>query len=174
MATYAEQESIKILTEAVRNLAPAMMKIFDQRTTSYSIAETETILGELKDKRSYHSREVFLSSAVFVADFAEALAIFLHEHTHIFGYDGSRGFTDALTELLETVVRERKNLDEVEATWNRAREQVARERAVRTGEPETSNVELELVAMDELQLRDLIKRLPPAAVKRALKSVVEV
>src|ERR1039458_4380028 len=170
VATYAEQGSIKILTEAVRNLAPPMMKIFDQRTTSYSIAETETILGELKEKRSYHSREVFLSSAVFVADFAEALAIFLHEHTHIFGYDGSRGFTDALTELLETVVRERKNLDEVEATWNRAREQVARERADRTSEPETSNVELELVAMNELQLRDLIKRLPPATVKRALKS----
>src|SRR5258706_14199774 len=97
------------------NFAPAMMKIFDQRTTSYSVAETEIILGELKEKRSYYSREVFLSSGVFVTDFAEALAVFLHEHAHIFGRDGSRGFTDALTELLQTVLRERRNLDNYEA-----------------------------------------------------------
>ena len=38
-------------------------------------------------------------------DFSEALAVFLHEHAHIFGYDGHRGFTDALTELIEAVVR---------------------------------------------------------------------
>lgn len=145
------------------------MKIFDQRTTTYSVAETETILGELKEKRNYHSREVFLSTRVFVADFAEALAVFLHEHTHIFGYDGSRGFSDALTELLKTVVRERKNLDPAEAKWNQAREQVLRERAGTTNEQEKSNLELELGSMNELQLRELIKRLPPATVKRALK-----
>ena len=167
--TYAERGAIKILTETVRDLAPAVMKIFDQRTTTYSVAETETILGELKEKRNYHSREVFLSTRVFVADFAEALAVLLHEHTHIFGYDGSRGFSDALTELLETVVRERKNLDPVEAKWNQAREQVLRERAGTTSEQEKSNLELELGLMNELQLRELIKRLPAATVKRALK-----
>ena len=167
--TYAERGAIKILTETVRDLAPAVMKIFDQRTTTYSVAETETILGELKEKRNYHSREVFLSTRVFVADFAEALAVFLHEHTHIFGYDGSRGFSDALTELLETVVRERKNLDPAEAKWNHAREQVLRERAGTTNGEEKSNLELELGSMNELQLRELIKRLPAATVKRALK-----
>jgi hypothetical protein len=167
--TYAEQRSIKTLTDAVRDLAPVIMKSFDQRSTSYSVAETDIILGELKEKRSYHSREVFLSSGVFVADFAEALAVFLHEHAHIFGYDGSRGFTDALTELLETLVRERKNLDAYEAKWNQAREQVARERTDEKHDQIVTTIEAELGSMNEAQLRDLLKRLPPATVKRALK-----
>ena len=169
VATNAEQRSLKILTESLRELAPAILRIFNERTTSYSVAETETILGELKSKRTYHSREVFLSTRVFVADFAEALAVFLHEHAHIFGYDGSRGFTDALTELLETVVRERQNLDATEAKWNRARELVAKERAETHPEQGVTSLDVELGSLNEAQLRDLLKRLPPATVKRALK-----
>ena len=133
------------------------------------MAETEIILGELREKRNYQSREVFLSSAVFVADFAEALAVFLHEHSHIFGYDGSRGFTDALTELMETLVRERKNLDAYEVKWNEARERVEQERANEKNEEKITDLEANLELMDEQQLRDLVRRLPPATVKRALK-----
>jgi len=59
-----------------------------------------------------------------VAEFSEALAVFLHEHAHIYGYDGSREFTDSLTELIETVVRYRKELDAHEAKWNVARQKV--------------------------------------------------
>ena len=112
---------------------------------------------------------MFLSARVFVADFAEALAVFLHEHAHIFGYDGSRGFTDALTELLETVVRERQNLDQAEAKWNRARELVAKERAETNPAQGVTSLEVELGSMNEVQLRNLLKRLPPATVRRALK-----
>jgi len=166
--TPAEHQSIRVLNQALRELAPVLMKIFDQRPTNYSVAETEVILGELKDKRSYHSREVFLSSAVFATDFAGALAVFLHEHAHIFGCDGSRGFTDALTELLETVVRERKSLDQYEGKWARACEQVALERAGTTDGNETIDLESELGSMNEIQLRDFIKRLPLTTVKRAL------
>lgn len=103
-----------------------------------------------------------------MADFPEALAVFLHEHTHILGYDGSRGFTDALTELLEIVVRERKNLDEYEGEWNRAREGVIRERAERTVEHEKWSLDNALAAMDEVRLRELVKRLPSITVRRAL------
>jgi hypothetical protein len=169
LPTYAEQRSIKTLTDALRDFAPVIMKIFAKRTTSYSVAETEIILGELREKRNYQSREVFLSSAVFVADFAEALAIFLHEHSHIFGYDGSRGFTDALTELMETLVRERKNLDAYEVKWNEARERVEQERANEKNEEKITDLEADLELMDEQQLRDLVRRLPPTTVKRALK-----
>lgn len=168
--TSAEQRSLKILVETIRELAPAIMKIFDQGSTDYSVAETEIILGQLKEKRSYHTREVFFSSQVFLADFAEALAVFLHEHAHIFGYDGSRGFTDALTELLETVVRERKNLDQYEATWEQARERIVRERGEAANEPATKPLDQILGSMNEIQLRDFIKRLPQATLKRALKT----
>lgn len=169
MPSTAEQRSIKILTDAVRDLAPAMMKVFDDRSPSYSVAETETILGELKEKRSYHqSRDVFLSSSVFVADFPEALAVVLHEHSHIFGYDGSRGFTDALTELLETVVRERRGLDHFEGAWNQARDQVKNERAAEKHD-QGLPVEKALDSLSEAQLRELIKRLPVDYVRRAMK-----
>jgi hypothetical protein len=169
MPTPTEHRSISVLADAVRDLAPAMMQIFDRHTTTYSVAETEIILGELREKRSC-SREVFLSSEVLVADFAEALAVFLHEHSHIFGYDGSRGFTDALTELLETVIRERKNLDDVEANWNGVREQARREKTDRTSGKKSTDVETDLHSMNEAQLRNLIKRLPPATVKRGMKA----
>lgn len=168
MPTNAETASLKILVEIIRDLAPAIMRIFSERATTYSIAETEIILGELKEKRSYHVREVFFSSRVFVADFPEALAVFLHEHTHIVGYDGSRGFTDALTELIEMVVRERKNLDEYEGEWNRAREGVIRERSEGAVEGEKWLLDDALAAMDETQLRELVKRLPACTVRRAL------
>jgi len=54
--------------------------------------------------------------------------VFLHEHAHTFGYDGQRGFTDALTELLETVARQRSVLDVYEREWDAARQEVERER----------------------------------------------
>jgi hypothetical protein len=96
----------------MRDLAPHVAGVFDHGRTSYTVAQTEVILGELKNARQHRSREVFLAADVFLMDFAEALAVFLHEHANIFGYDGHRGFSDALTELIETVVRQRKALDE--------------------------------------------------------------
>ena len=119
--TTAEQESIRLLSQVLRELAPEIIAVFEKGTTSYTVAKTDTVLGALRSGRGYRSREVFLAEHVFTADFPEALAIFLHEHAHIFGYDGSRGFTDALTELLETVVRQRHDLDDYDARWDRAR-----------------------------------------------------
>jgi len=168
--SHAEQQSLKILSETLRELAPAIVNIFKQRLTSYSVAETEIVLGQLKEKRDYHAREVFLSSRVFVADFAEALAVFLHEHAHIFGYDGSRGFTDGLTELLETVVRERNNLDRYETQWEQARQSVFKEHEDKVSQPDSDPVENSLSSMNEDELRSLIKRLPQSTVRSALKT----
>ena len=164
----AEQGALSILSEVVRDLAPAVMSHFDQRRTTYSVAETEIVLGQLKEARSYHQREVFLSSRVFVGDFGEALAIFLHEHAHIFGYDGSRGFTDGLTELLETVVRERRQLDQYETKWEQARQRVIDERRSPATKDDGTSMETVLSSMSETELRELIRRLPPATVRRGL------
>jgi len=69
-------------------------------------------------KQSCYSQEVFLPSSVFVADFAQAFAIFLHEHTHILGHDGSR-VSDVLTKLIESVLRNRKKLNASEEAWDK-------------------------------------------------------
>ena len=119
--TMLEMESIRVLSRALRELAPHVGAAFDRGKTRYTVAQTEALLGELKMGQTYRSRDVFLGADVFVQDFAAALATFLHEHAHIFGYDGSRGFTDALTELLETVVRCRHGLDKYEDAWATAK-----------------------------------------------------
>src|SRR5439155_5065111 len=115
--TAAEANGIRVLNEILRKLSPAIIGLLDSGRTGYTVAATDAVLGELKRGRSYRDREVFLAEQVLIADFPEALAVFLHEHAHIFGYDGSRGFTDALTELLETVVRHRNDLDPYEKEW---------------------------------------------------------
>ena len=109
--TAAEANGIYVLTQVLRELVPEVMVVLGKRRVDYVVAKTDSLLGELREDRAWHSREVFLAEQVLVADFPQALAVFLHEHTHIFGRDGSREFTDALTELLETVVRNREHLD---------------------------------------------------------------
>ncbi len=116
------------MSRITRELAPEVLAVFDRGKLSYTVATGDAVLDELRTGCGCRSREVFLAEQTFVADFPDALATFLHEHAHIFGYDGGRGFTDALTELLETVVRQRSVLDRYEKEWDVAREEVQRER----------------------------------------------
>lgn len=166
--TYAERDCLDLLHEIIRSLAPSLSATLQQYQVVFSVAETDILLGELKQHREYRSAHVFLSSKVFVRDFAEALAIFLHEHAHVFGYDGSRAFTDALTQLLETVVRHRKELDPFEQKWNGARAAVQGERKDQTIKAEIGSVEDTLGQMNENQLRELLKRVPEMRLRRAL------
>ena len=166
--TEAEDAGLRLLGRIAGELAPELMAIFDRGRTSYTVAETEAVLGELKSGRAYRSREVFLGAEVFVADFAAALAIFLHEHAHIFGYDGSRGFTDALTELLETVVRCRGDFDGYESQWREASRRIARERK-KKGVVTDITLEDWLSSQDEAGLRVLLKRVPPTMLRRLRK-----
>lgn len=163
----AESEAIHLMGTIMRELAPEIAAVFDRSRTSYTVAETEAILGALREKRSYRSREVFLAAYVFVRDFAEAIAIFLHEHAHIFGYDGHRGFTDALTELIETIVRHRKIMDEYEEEWEAVKEKVMKEREGKEGALAAEQADWLENKTDE-ELRELLRRVPHV-VLRALK-----
>jgi hypothetical protein len=167
--TGTEHQSLRVLSEIIRVLSPEILATLRRKRVEYSVAETEVLLGELKQHRPYGSEQVFLSAQVFVTDFGEAVAVFLHEHAHVFGYDGSRGFTDALTRLIENVVRYRKDLDRYEARWVEAREAVRHERAQRADADPKDTVADRVGALNEAQLRDLLQRLPVAAVRRALE-----
>ena len=98
-------------SQATHDLAPEIMAVFDRGTIRYDVSLSDVLLGQLKRDRQYRVRNVFLSTSLFTADFAADLAVFLHEHAHIFDYDGDRGFTDALTELIEAVIRHRDVFD---------------------------------------------------------------
>ena len=92
--------------------------------------------------------------------------MFLHEHAHIFGYDGQRGFTDALTELLETVIRHRDVLDQYEAEWDDARKEVGRERKRKKSAPPAESLETWIATLGEAELRDLLARVPHAVIRK--------
>lgn len=161
--TKAEYEAIHLLGRILKEFAPEIVAVFEQGRTSYTVAKTETLLGQLKDGRTYKSRDVFLAESVFVDEFPVAVATFLHEHSHIFGYDGSRGFTDALTMLLETVIRQRQALDPLEQAWEKVRKSVRRERR---SEPEHDvGLGKWLDEMDEDQLRVTLRQVPPSILK---------
>ena len=163
--TAAETAGIQILTQVLCDLAPDVMAVFNKRSAIYAVAKTEALLGELREDGAWPSRRVFLAEQVFVAGFAHALAVFLHEHVHIFGRDGSREFTDALTDLLETVVRRRERLDGYELDWMEVRDRIAQEREF-TCVGNTVSIHNRLEAMSEADLRALIKRAPSDVLKR--------
>ncbi len=165
--TRAEQHSMEVLSRALGDLAPLLTKYFRTRQVRYSVAETEAILGALKTGRGYQSVDVFLAASVFTEDFARALAIFLHEHAHVYGYDGSRGFTDALTELIEAAVRHRQSLDAYEGEWQTARQEVLTERG-RVGLNEEQGIVEQLEALDRDELLRLLEKVPGVVIRPLL------
>ena len=165
--TRAEVQAIELLSEITSELAPEMMVAVGRGKASYCVAETETILGELKERRAWRSYEVFLAADVFGSDFAEALGVFLHEHAHIFGHDGSREFGDALTDLIVATVRCRQQMDEYEKRWERVRRQVAAERRSR-GAALTDRVSDLLGQKGEMELRQILTKVPKAILLQIL------
>ena len=167
--TQAEEASMQVLNRVLGQLAAPIQAVFSRHHTRYTVARTDAVLGELKKGRGYRSQEVFLAEQVFEADFAEALAIYLHEHAHIFGHDGDRGFTDALTELIENVVRLRRELDGYEAQWETARKKVIKERNTQSREASTTSLQERLAVMSEGEVRSLLNQVPGAVMERLLR-----
>jgi hypothetical protein len=165
--TRSEAASVGVLHRALDDLAPVLVRLFTTKHVRYSVADTDAILGALKHGRGYQSIEVYLAATVFISDFARALAVFLHEHAHIFGYDGSRGFTDALTELLEALISHRAALDTYEHEWQAARQEVLTERG--TVEPNAEqNIAEQIQALDRDALLQLLERVPGVVLRPLL------
>lgn len=163
----AENNSLDVLRYILAELDPEMAKVLTKSKISCCVAETEVLLGQLKDNREWRSYEVFLAANVFLADFPEAISIYLHEHAHIFGYDGSRGFTDALTKLLAAVIANRVSMDKYEKLWNAARDRVYQERSESPDRDKT--IDSLLDSKNTAQLRDLLGRVPENIIKDLLK-----
>lgn len=133
LPTDAEWDSIKLMATVLRVLAQDIASIFNKSLASYTVVQSESLLGELRSDRHYRSYEVFLAESLFIGEFADALKVYLHEHAHIFGRDGSRGFSDSLTELLGQAIRHRKMFNEMELRWHLFSERIKAERSIRGG-----------------------------------------
>lgn len=164
MPTALEQQSMKLLMGVLNAMAPEVAAVFSGSRTSYSVIISDKILGELKSGRAYRSRDVFLAQSLFVGDFAAGMATHLHEHAHIFGSDGSRGFTDALTEMFESIVRNREQFDAIEADWEVLRAAIQEERTHQKPQEDDSAKWIE--DLSEYELRSLLLKVPPSTLKR--------
>jgi hypothetical protein len=163
-----ELTAIYKLIDIMKALSPQVASLY-ATGTEYIVGETEELLGELRKGRGYKSKQVYLAAQCFESDFGRMLSIFLHEHFHIFGSDGSRGFTDALTELIEVIIRDRKIFDEYEEDWVKIQEQIQVERETKF-EAEKS-FEQFIQSKSEKELRNLLMELPAhLATKLMLKS----
>jgi hypothetical protein len=159
--TAAEWLGIQLLSRVTRELAPGIMAVFDGGAVHYEVSASDMLLGQLRRDRGYGVRSVFLATKLFTADFAHALAVFLHEHAHIFGYDGDRGFTDALTELIESIIRHREAFDGYETTWAEICKKVSQERkAAGHGRDGLEDVRGWVDSLGEDELRSLIGKVP--------------
>ncbi len=148
----AERHSIQILIDAVKELLPKSHGLLTKPTNLYSIAETDILLGEYKRHRNYRSTEIFLSAQLFTGDFSQAFSVFLHEHGHIVGHDGSRAFTDILTEMLAAAILYRSMFSRVEKKWAAAVGTVWKERETEPGKNPHD-------MLDELSREELLKLL---------------
>jgi hypothetical protein len=126
--TDSEASSIDCLLDVLAVLSPELFQAFALIDTWYTVCTSKELLGAMREYRGYGSVEVLLEQGVFESEFGDALSTFLHEHAHIRGDDGSRFFTDELTNLLGSLVRHRKELDDYEKRWNDLKTRVKRER----------------------------------------------
>ena len=152
----AEANSIEMLRQTLRELRPEIVAVFDAGKTTYTVAKSEALLGELRDHRHYSAREVFLAAEVFEAEFAEAFAVFVHEHAHVFGYDGSRGFTDALTATAGDGCSSPQRFDPYESRWLVLRDRVCEERR-HHGVHCESPLEDRIESLSEAELRTMLR-----------------
>lgn len=163
--TEAEFECIKVLNRAIVALeGREIAAILGGRGFKYLVAHTDAILGMLRGDRGYRSSEVVLAANIFAMRFSTALSTLLHEYAHVFGGDGSRLFTDALTHIIECVIEQRRLIEPFEVEWAKASTRVMKERG---GDGDDVRVRLLAAPLDGLHA--LISR-APVGVLAALES----
>ena len=99
-------------------------------------------------------------------------AVFVHEHAHIYGFDGSWGFTDALTELLEIVISHRRDMEGFESCWLRMRDRVSEERCNHSARQQPQ-LHDRINELSETELRNVLKNVPHVTLKRLLATASE-
>jgi hypothetical protein len=112
-------------------------------------------------------QEVFLNKNCFLYDFSEAMAVLLHEWGHIYGYDRSRGFTDALTEFIATIIKNRGILDVHEKEWQSNLIKIKQERKDQTLEIDIASKIDNLTTEDKVKI---IKSIPEDELFELLES----
>ena len=88
--SQSERRAISLLYDAMEALSPHLAGVFKARIPSYHAIWSDTLLGQLRQDRSYNKADVYLSYTLFTSNFSRAFSVFLHEHAHVFGWNELR------------------------------------------------------------------------------------
>ena len=127
--TLLEKQGIDLLSDFIRKLSADLYNCY--KNAVYTIGENDEVIGELKEKRNYRDQHIFLNKVFFGFSFNDALAILLHEWSHLYGSDGSRSFSDALTGFISLILKKEKVLEELKSyvdKWKEISEKIQDER----------------------------------------------
>ncbi|TFG29668.1 MAG: hypothetical protein EU532_02710 [Promethearchaeota archaeon] len=153
--TELEVKALNLLKDYIKNIDSILTHRYSH--AHYTIGDSEEIVGQLRVERSYRSNDIFLSKYFFLKSFSKALAILIHEWSHIYGFDGSRTFTDALTALMAGIIKQRHHLDEIEEKWNNLSRQI---RAEQGNSQDIPQMHLLVDKLSEDQKAQLLKSIP--------------
>jgi hypothetical protein len=157
--TRSEAQAIHLLERITSKLAPEMHTVLRRFKFSYRITDSHVLRGQfIRQRRCRHVR-VELAQSIFVDDLATALSVYLHEHGHLFGEDGSRAFTDVLTDVLEQVIRCRDHLDGYQTRWRELRARVLLERS-ELHSSQVHSVARQMASLQEDEVRAVADCLP--------------
>ena len=157
--TNREAQALRLLEHFISQLVPQMRVFFSRYRYRYRVIETNGLAGRFSRRPNTREVKIELSAGVFTEDLASALATFLHEHGRLFDNDGGRSFTDALTTMLEEVIRRREQLERYDVRWRILRENVLSERNALAAS-HINALARQLVSLREVELGALAARLP--------------
>lgn len=164
----SEKTGINILSEFIKKLSLDLYKRFEN--AKYTIGENDEIIGELKKKRTSGQQHIFLNKVFFELSFSDSLAILLHEWAHIYGYDGARTFSDALTSFISLILGNQNILNEVkiyENQWNNIVQMINKNRGVK----EINSVYKTVEKLTNEEMIKILKKIPEEELFKLLSNI---
>ena len=130
--TGKEINGLKLCLECVKEIAPEFRSLFSDLidgsfsteagrvyNVSFMSVTSEKLLGELKSSgKTFGDKIIYLNKKLFKSNFGEVFSTLLHECCHLFGRDGDRGFTDALTIVMSRIINNHKIIEEYCHRWD--------------------------------------------------------
>jgi hypothetical protein len=166
-ASLLEKQAIDRLSYFIKEISQELYHKFE--TARYTIGESDEIVGELKSKRDYKDQHIFLDKTFFQLRFSDALAILLHEWAHIYGYDGSRSFSDALTSFIAMILNNESalgKLKEYEIKWKFITRKIFKEKNAN----ETKvNIEILLLELPREKMAQVLHSIPQEELYKLLE-----
>lgn len=156
-----EQRALDLLIRTAHSLDSGLADKFTG--ARYVIGASKEIIGELRKTAVRHDKCVYLTKSVFTGRFSDAVAVLLHEWSHLYGHDGSRGFTDILTDFIARSIEERNSITAYEQEWQPIADEI------RKSETETPDVGIILNRLSSAEKSALIRMLPEETVFSLLR-----